>query len=152
MPAVTWTQAMSVGIEALDTDHKMLFGLINQLDTAIAKGESEAIIASVINVLVDYTEYHFGREEAMMAAVDYAGFDAHRTGHRALVEALNHLRAAYTGGFRQGIETSLLEFMRDWIIGHIQGEDLKYAPFMKGCETDLARVDENYTRKISRSA
>jgi hemerythrin-like metal-binding protein len=108
MPAVTWTQAMSVGIEALDTDHKMLFGLINQLDTAIAKGESEAIIASVINGLVDYTEYHFGREEAMMAAVDYAGFDAHHTGHRALVEALNHLRAAYTGGFRQGIETSLL--------------------------------------------
>ena len=31
MPVITWTPAMSVGVEALDTDHKMLFGLINQL-------------------------------------------------------------------------------------------------------------------------
>lgn len=37
MPAVIWwTPAMSVGVEALDTDHKMLIGPINQLEDAIA--------------------------------------------------------------------------------------------------------------------
>jgi hemerythrin-like metal-binding protein len=148
MPAVVWTPAMSVGIEALDTDHKMLFGLVNQLDRAIAEGSADTIVASIINGLVDYTEYHFGREEAMMAAVGYAGLDAHRAGHRALVESLQLLRDAYAGGLRDGIETRLLTFMHDWITGHIRGEDMQYAPVMKGRESDLAHVDKDYTRKL----
>jgi hemerythrin len=149
MPVITWTPAMSVGIETLDTDHKMLVGLINQLDDAIAKGEAEPIIASVINGLVDYTEYHFGREEAMMRACGYAGLDSHIVTHHHIIEALQHLRDAYAGGFRDGIEHRLLDFMRNWITKHILGEDMKYAPAMKGHEADLARVDETYTRWLT---
>ena len=152
MPAVTWTPAMSVGVEALDTDHKMLFGLINQLADAIAKGEADAIVASIINGLVDYTEYHFGREEAMMRASGYAELESHHVAHRQIIEALQHIREAYAGGFRDGIERGLLDFMRDWITGHILGEDMKYAPVMKGREAELARVDEAYIRRLTQLA
>jgi hemerythrin-like metal-binding protein len=148
MPAVTWTPAMSVGIEALDTDHKMLFGLINQLDRAIAEGSADDIVASIINGLVDYTEYHFGREEAMMRAVGFAGLDAHLAAHQTIVDTLQHLRAAYAGGFRQGIERRLLEFMRDWLTGHILKEDMKYAPDLKGRAAELDHVDEQYSQGL----
>jgi hemerythrin-like metal-binding protein len=152
MPAVTWTPAMSVGVEVLDTDHKMLFGLINQLADAIAKGEADAIIASIINGLVDYTEYHFGREEAMMRACGYAGLESHLVAHQNIIEALQHFRDAYAGGFRDGIERRLLDFMRNWITGHILGEDMKYAPVMKGRAAELARVDEIYTQRLTQPA
>lgn len=142
---------MSVGVEALDTDHKMLFGLINQLADAIAKGEAEPILASIINGLVDYTEYHFGREEAMMRACGYAALEGHIVSHYHIIEALQHLRDAYAGGFRDGIEHRLLDFMRNWITSHILGEDMKYASVMKGREADLARVNETYTRWLTRS-
>ncbi|MCC7017304.1 MAG: hemerythrin family protein [Rhodospirillales bacterium] len=150
MPAVAWGPNMSVGVEALDTDHKMLFGLVNQLADAIAKGQAEPIVASIINGLVDYTEYHFGREEAMMRACGYAALEAHIASHHRLVEALQHLRDAHAGGFRDGIERRLLDFMRGWITTHILGEDMKYAPVMKGREADLARVNETYTRWLTR--
>ena len=146
MPAVTWTPAMSVGVEALDTDHKMLFGLINLLDDAIAKGDAAPIVASIINGLMDYTEYHFGREEAMMRACGYAGLENHIATHKRMIEDLQRLRNTHTSSFREGIERRLLDFMRDWIITHILGEDLKYAPAMKGREADLVRVDETYTQ------
>ena len=148
MPVITWTPAMSVGVEALDTDHKMLVGLINQLADAIAAGEADAIVASIVNGLVDYTEYHFGREEAMMRAADYAGLASHLATHQSIITALQHLRDAYAGGFREGIEQRLLDFMRGWLTGHIMGEDMKYAPAMKGRAAELARADEIYTQRL----
>ena len=151
MPAIIWTPAMSVGIEALDTDHKMLFGLINQLDIAILKDEADEIVASIINGLVDYTEYHFGREEAMMRACGYAELDSHLAQHQNIVTILQRLRDAYVDGFREGIERQLLDFMRDWITGHILEEDMKYAPMMKSRAAELARVDEVYTRRLIQS-
>ena len=152
MPTLTWTPAMSVGVEALDTDHKMLVGLINQLGDAIAANEADAIVASIINGLVDYTEYHFGREEAMMGAAGYAELASHIAIHQGIIEALQRLRDAYAGGFRDGIERRLLDFMRDWLTGHILGEDMKYAPAMKGRAAELARADEIYTRRLIQAA
>lgn len=42
--------------------------------------------------------------------------------------------------------------MRDWLTGHILGEDMKYAPVMKGRAAELARIDEAYTRRLTQSA
>jgi len=151
MPAIRWTPAMNVGVEALDTDHKMLIGLINQLSDAIKKNEARDIIASVINGLVDYTEYHFGREEEMMRVCDYADYNAHVETHRKIVEALQHLRAAHAGGAPHNFERTLEDFMRAWLIDHILNTDMKYAPAMKGREADLARADESYVRRLAKA-
>lgn len=152
MTVIAWTPAMSVGVEALDTDHKMLIGLINQLAGAIAKGEGHEIVASVINGLVDYTEYHFGREEEMMRVCRYPGFTDHVGTHRKIVEALHHLRDAHGGRASDRIEQVLLDFMRVWLVDHILDTDMKYVPTMKGHEKDLARVDEAYTQRLARVA
>ncbi len=150
MPAVKWTPAMSVGVEAIDTDHKMLIGLINQLADAIDKGNAHDIVASVINALVDYTEYHFGREEEMMLVCDYADFNNHVSTHGKIIETLQHLRNAHAGRAPGHTEKVLLDFMRAWLIDHILGVDMKYAPAMKGREAELARVDEAYTQRLAR--
>lgn len=152
MTIIAWTPAMSVGVEALDTDHKTLISLINQLADAIAKGEGHNITASIINGLVDYTEYHFGREEEMMRVCRYADLNDHVNAHRKIVEMLLHLRDAYGGNASGPIEQVLLDFMRVWLIDHILGTDMKYVPTMKGREADLARVDEAYTQRLARVA
>lgn len=150
MTAIAWAPAMSVGVEALDTDHKMLIAFINQLADAIAKSEGHEIVASVINGLVDYTEYHFGREEEMMRVCRYADLTDHAGTHRKIIEALQHLRDAHGGGASDQIEQALLDFMRVWLMDHILGTDMKYVPTMKGHEKDLARIDETYTQRLAR--
>jgi len=149
MPAVTWTPAMSVGVDTLDTDHKMLASLINQLADAIAAGEARAIVASVLNGLLDYTVYHFGREEAMMAACSYSGLPAHRQIHAELVEQLNALHDAYSGGEDDGIETRVLDFMKTWLADHILGHDRHYASAMAGRGLELARVDDAFNERLA---
>ncbi len=149
MPPVTWTPKMSVGVDALDTDHKMLVSLINQLADAIAAGEARAIVASVLNGLLDYTVYHFGREETMMAACSYSGLPAHRQIHVELVEQLNALHDAYIGGEDDGIEARVLDFMNAWLAGHILGHDQHYAPTMAGRGPELARVDDSFNERLA---
>ena len=66
--AIVWKHEMSVGVRALDMDHKLILSLINQFDEAIGNGEGEDTVSGVISALHDYTVQHFGREEEMMAA------------------------------------------------------------------------------------
>ena len=68
MTAIVWKHEMSVGVRALDMDHKLILSLINQFDEAIGNGEGEDTVSGVISALHDYTVQHFGREEEMMAA------------------------------------------------------------------------------------
>jgi hemerythrin len=149
MPAVTWTPEMSVGVDALDTDHKMLVSLINQLADAIAAGEARALVASVLNGLLDYTVYHFGREEAMMAACAYPGLAAHREIHADLIQRLHALRDAYLGNPDGGIEPHVLEFMKTWLAEHVLGHDRHYAPAMAGRALELARVDDAFNERLA---
>jgi hemerythrin len=149
MPAITWTPEMSVGIDALDTDHKMLVSLINQLADAIAAGEARALVASVLNGLLDYTVYHFGREEAMMAACDYPGLAAHREIHADLIQRLHALRDAYLDGRDNGIEPRVLDFMKTWLAEHVLDDDRHYMPFLAGRADDLAAIDDAFNERLA---
>lgn len=140
---------MSVGVDALDTDHKMLVSLINQLADAIAAGEARALVASVLNGLLDYTVYHFGREEAMMAACAYPGLAAHRQVHADLLRRLHALRDAYRDNPDDGLESRVLAFMKTWLADHILGHDRQYAPAMAGRGPDLARVDDAFNERLA---
>lgn len=140
---------MSVGVDALDTDHKMLVSLINQLADAIAAGEAGALVASVLNGLLDYTVYHFGREEAMMAACAYPGLAAHRQTHADWLRHLQALRDAYRDNPDGGVEVRALEFMNTWLAEHVLGDDRDYAPFLAGRADDLAAVDETFNERLA---
>lgn len=130
MPAITWAPAMSVGVEALDNDHKILIDLINQLDEAMATDDAYEIIYVIVAGLVDYTEYHFKREEGMMRACDYPAFANHCAEHRAIEQKIQGLKQSYDENIIGGFDLRLMDFMRGWLTDHILGRDMSYAPFM----------------------
>ena len=65
MPVIQWSNQYSVGIDLLDADHKVLISLINQIDEAIRSSEPVELVRRVLDALLDYTDYHFSREEAL---------------------------------------------------------------------------------------
>jgi hemerythrin len=130
MAVIQWTQTMSVGIPSIDDDHKVLVGLINQLDDAIKSGGSEQALGSVLDALLDYTTYHFRREEALMQACDYPDLDAHRHTHRVLRIQVAHIRDRYRLNPDSIHDRQVLAFLNNWLTSHIMGRDKLYAPFM----------------------
>ena len=95
MPIIHWTPDFAVGVSSLDTDHKVLISLINQLDDAIRAGEPQETLTRVLEALLDYTDYHFAREEALMHACGYPDVEAHIRTHNTLRAQVHDIRDRY---------------------------------------------------------
>ena len=75
---LVWKDEYSVGIEAMDDDHKKLLNLINQLQTAVHYYTGKEFEEKALDELVDYTKTHFKREELLLEENDYADLEAHK--------------------------------------------------------------------------
>lgn len=50
---------MSVGIQEIDSQHKVLIDILNRLFVSIVNRENSTVITEVLDALIDYTKTHF---------------------------------------------------------------------------------------------
>lgn len=127
---VAWKDDLSVGIETIDDDHKKLLTLINNLQTAVFYPTGEAFERQALKELVDYTRYHFEREEQMMKENDYPDYEAHKRQHEAMIAKVSGFMAAYDKD-REGTVEELTVFLKDWLLKHIAGTDQQYSGHLR---------------------
>ena len=125
MALLNWSDQYSVGVKALDDQHKVLVNTLNDLHAAIMKGQASNITGSLLTQLVKYTRDHFAAEEAIMTRTKFAGFAAHRAKHLDLTRQVEDYVASYQRG-EITLNLNLLNFLRDWLMTHILKEDMEY--------------------------
>lgn len=128
---VTWNESYSVGIDSIDNDHKKLLGLINQLQTAVHYTTDESMIESTLDSLLDYTKYHFSREEGLMQECNYPNFHVHKQQHEAMILQVSNYIDEYKTHNKHTIE-NVTQYLKSWLINHINGCDQEYSPYLKG--------------------
>jgi hemerythrin len=126
---LTWSSKYSVGVQSMDGQHTVLFGMLNDLHEAMMKGQAQKIAGELLRKLAKYTRDHFTAEEVMMASTGYAGLAQHRILHRDLIKQVDEFAARYARGETQ-LNVQLMNFLRDWLTNHIQKEDHKYGPWL----------------------
>ena len=127
MALLTWSSKYSVGVQAMDNQHTVLFGILNDLHSAMMGGKAQKVTGELLQKLVKYTREHFAAEEAVMAAAGYPGLQNHRVKHRDLIKQVNEFASRYERG-ETNLNLTLLNFLRDWLTNHIQSEDKQYGP------------------------
>lgn len=130
MTVLSWQPAMKLGIPAIDADHKMLVGLLNTLHYAMIAGDDRSGIGDELKVLVDYTHTHFAREEALMERSGYPDIEAHRAIHRRLAAAMEEHRATFLDEPDAFDMAAFYDFVSDWLLHHVLGEDMKLKPYL----------------------
>ena len=75
-----WSEEMSVGVPALDADHRCLVRIVNLLRDVEGEDARRAV-ETVLDTLVVYCRYHFAREERVMAWCRFPGVGVHRGEH-----------------------------------------------------------------------
>ncbi|MBT5265720.1 MAG: hemerythrin family protein [Rhodospirillaceae bacterium] len=137
---VTWTEELSVGIDELDDDHKRLIEIINRLETVSGDAEDPEGLRQCIYSLMRYAEYHFAREEKVMAACAYAGLSGHEDEHLAFTLKIREVARRFEvdpEAARVHIAGQLIAFLNSWLIEHIMVNDMAYSPI--ACESPEAR-------------
>lgn len=128
---LSWKEDYSVGVRSLDTHHKALFAVLNELHAAIRGRRGGEVIGDILKRLLDYTRYHFGMEEALMAQVGYPDLEKHRSQHEAFAASVSGLNERFEKG-ETSVTLDTLNFLQSWLNGHILGSDKDYARFIAG--------------------
>jgi hemerythrin-like metal-binding protein len=126
---MTWTSAMSVGLPELDEDHRVLIRIINQLAESQKNEDHVSVLRQSLYSLLRYAEFHFAREEKVLAVCEFPGMTHHKGEHRAFTEHMRKLAAALDDDELPAVEIvnqELLTYLRDWLNHHILIEDMSY--------------------------
>jgi len=128
-----WSDDLSVGVTALDDDHKQLISILEQLFVASFAGVGSEQIDKTLKDLRHYTTHHFAREERVMEAYDYPSLEPHKFQHQKLIRQLDEIETRVKSEAENNAQpsTELIDFLREWLIGHIQEHDHEYAAFLK---------------------
>ena len=125
-----WNDSYSVGIASIDAQHQNLFRIAGELYAAMSAGRGKAATAQILERLVQYTVSHFAHEERLMRLYHYPGAATHKVEHDALTRQVKQFQAELQAG-RASMSVQLLQFLKDWLVKHIQGSDLSFAPYLR---------------------
>ena len=131
MALMQWNEKMSVGVIELDADHKELIKVINQLGANAEDEARRSATRQSLFALLRYAEYHFAREEKVMAACQYPDIREHELEHRDFVKRINRLHRRFDEGPEEAaaiVDEALLTFLQDWLKHHILIEGMAYRP------------------------
>ena len=126
---IEWQDSYSVGINSIDQQHKKLVNLINQLQTAVDYSTGEEFEREALDELVKYTKTHFAHEESLMQQYGYPDYEPHTAEHKKMIGIVEDVLTEYDQDKERAI-LSALNFLRDWLINHINGTDKQYSSFL----------------------
>ncbi len=130
MPLIAWNTRLSVGIDSIDKEHQKLVGLLNDFYDAVQSGKGKESLSKVLAGLIDYTKVHFANEEQLFAKTGYPDAAAHKKAHDDLTHQVLEIQNKYLKGANATLSIETLNFLKNWLLTHIQGTDKKYSPHL----------------------
>ena len=123
MKNIVWVRELELGIPAIDSQHKQLVKLVNELnDALVAKNRPKAEL--IFEEVLDYLVSHFEFEEKLQEKAGYCFLKAHRRVHEIFMRKVNAVRERARNG--EDVALELLQMLKKWLMHHIKSEDLDY--------------------------
>ncbi len=129
MSAFTWNEKYRLNVKDMDEQHRVLIGLVGQLDDAMREGKGKQALGLILGRLIDYTKVHFAAEERLMKASGYPEYHEHKLIHEKMTMRVLDLERQFKDG-KAMLTLDVMKFLTDWLQKHILGTDKKYSPFL----------------------
>lgn len=130
MPLMVWNDRLSVGIEAIDRDHRKLVMLMNALYDAVNAGSGKDLIVPLMDELVAYCEYHFSHEEALFSRFNYPEALEHAFEHAAMAEWCEKTQSDLRDQRLPAPSLHVITYLKDWVFDHIMGSDRRFGVYL----------------------
>lgn len=128
--ALQWTQALSVGVEEIDEQHRELFRRAASLLDGLKRGEPEEI-GALVDFLHAYAVIHFGAEEARMRESRFPGYARHKAEHDTFISDLLALaRERDRTGSGAFFALRVNHWLSGWLKRHVSGTDAELGQFL----------------------
>lgn len=129
MKDIVWSKILSVGVAEIDADHRILIALFNELNRAVAAGESAEYLAATLEELINCTVWHFRHEERLMLKHGFPGIEPHKAAHRELIDAAREWQAKQAqAGY--AVTEDEIRYLDRWLTEHILTVDQGLGAFL----------------------
>lgn len=134
---IEWNDSYCLGVSIIDAQHKELISIINEFYDIVQ--EERDIYCSkmtdILKKLVDYTTYHFGAEETLLAKYGYPTVDFHKMQHTNFISELAK-QAKKIENCKPEDGFKFYSYLLTWLINHIAKADKAWSIFV------LPKMDE----------
>jgi hemerythrin len=128
---VVWDEKYATGIQLIDSQHKELFSLTNELFRACIGGDESIkdVFKEIMSRMVEYVRFHFGAEQELLQRIKYPDYQEHKKQHDALVRNILESVKEYNEG-KKLVPNQFVRTLRDWILSHIAHTDKLYVVYI----------------------
>lgn len=124
-----WDQALDVGVEAMNQQHRILIHFMDDVYSKNHENVEKAVLLNSIYAMMDYTRQHFREEENYMQSLGFTGLEAHKRLHLNLLADLTHFIQDFEHSSHEQISDDFTIFLKFWLSTHIRGVDTRYGQF-----------------------
>ena len=129
MTLLTWNHECTVGVKAMDEQHAVIMDTLNDIRLALVHGTGREQVSEGLNRLIEFTRMHFASEEHLLRKHAFPGAAEHRDAHQKLLAQIEEaaMRTQHNDELHM---RSILLFLRDWYMNHIEGMDRHYGEWL----------------------
>jgi len=130
MALIQWQPQFEIGIPAIDHEHRLLIGVINQLHASLAKDAPKSDILDFLgDVHADITA-HFALEEKTMRDLGYNEYEAHKADHERLLDEIRDIMDAFEADAYFDYSETLSQQLERWFSEHFRTLDSRFHHFL----------------------
>ena len=128
---ISWSEKYNTGIEFVDSQHKELVNLTNQLYKACLSGHETAktVFKEAMNRMVNYVRFHFGAEEELLLRINYPSYAEHKKQHEQLIQKILDAAKNYNDG-KKFVPNQFVRTLQEWVFSHIAFYDKQFSFFV----------------------
>ena len=124
MSLITWRDEYSVGVAAVDVEHRELVALINQAHAQMRQAGTPESVSDFLGEIYARIAAHFALEEKVMREKKYDQLAEHKTDHERLLDDIRDIMDAYEDGQLYD-EPRCAKVLGEWFIGHFSSHDAR---------------------------
>ena len=129
MAYINWNDSLSVGINSIDDQHKVLIGMINEFYENIKSNPHEENLSTLLKKMKEYTVVHFNYEETYFKKFNFPSYESHKKEHDNFVAKVIEVERKFNSK-EIVLSFEITNFLKDWIKRHIKGTDMQYSKFL----------------------
>jgi hemerythrin len=115
-----WKKEFCVGVPEIDAQRRRLFGMAEELYSALVSGTEEEILSRTFFNLVAFTKAHFATEERHMRVHGSPDYVVHKAQHQELTRKLIMLYLEFEAGNYE-VSSQVLGFLHECMEHHAPG-------------------------------
>lgn len=129
MDVSDWKNAYKIGVSRIDAQHAQLIKQWEKLLAAMELCDDELRkeeCADIIAFTQYYAAAHFIEEEHYQELIDFPGRELHKKLHESFAKkTAEFVTRLQQTDYAPGVVQELTQYMEDWFVYHIAGEDKK---------------------------